>query len=192
MFIGLFFGSFNPIHTGHLMIANYLVESTSLDQVWFVVSPQNPLKTKQSLLNEYDRLHLVNLALEGNDKLRSSNIEFSLPQPSYTIDTLTYLKEKHKDHQFALLMGMDNLATFNKWKNYDVILKHHEIYVYPRPGYEFDPEVYENSRIHIVEDVPYLPISATFVRQNIKKGISMKYFLPDAVLNYIDQMNLYK
>ena len=192
MYIGLFFGSFNPIHTGHLMIANYIVESTSLDRIWFVVSPQNPLKQKQTLLNEYDRYHLVELAIEGNFNLMASNIEFSLPKPSYTIDTLTYLKEKHPKNEFALIMGMDNAASLPKWKNYEILLSQYRIYIYPRPGYEMMPDLQSNPNLEIVPGVPYLPISSTFIREQIKAGKSMRYFLPDQVRIYIEEMGLFK
>ena len=192
MYIGLFFGSFNPIHTGHLMIANYIVESTSLDRVWFVVSPQNPLKQKQTLLNEYDRYHLVELAIEENYNLLASNIEFSLPKPSYTIDTLTYLKEKYPKNEFALIMGMDNAASLPKWKNFEILISKYRIYVYPRPGYEIMPDLQSNRNLEIVPGVPYLPISSTFIREQIRAGKSMRYFLPDKVRTYIEEMNLFK
>ncbi|HWB62467.1 MAG TPA: nicotinate (nicotinamide) nucleotide adenylyltransferase [Chitinophagales bacterium] len=190
MKIGLFFGSFNPVHNGHLIIANYICETTDLDKVWLVVSPQNPLKSKETLLRDYDRLHLINLALEYSQNLSASNIEFKLPKPSYTIDTLIYLKEKHPEHQFTLIMGSDNLATLHKWKNYEMLLRDYEIYVYLRRGFESNPYP-ENTNIHLL-DFPYLDISATFIRENIKRGISMQYFLPDAVWKYINDLNWYK
>lgn len=189
MKIGLFFGSFNPVHNGHLIIANYIRETTGLDNVWLVVSPHNPLKQKESLLNEHDRLHLINLAIEGNDKLRASSIEFELPRPSYTIDTLTYLKEKYPQHQFALIMGSDNLATLHKWKNYQLLLNN-PIYVYKRRGTEQNP--YADNKNITVFEMPYLDISATFIRDNIKRGISMQYFLPEKVWEYVKDMNLFK
>lgn len=189
MKIALFFGSFNPIHIGHLIIANYIAETQNVDKVWLVVSPHNPLKEKSSLLNEYDRLYLVNLAIDGNQKLEASNIEFFLPKPSYTIDTLTYLKEKFPQHQFSLIMGGDNLASISKWKNYELILKNHLIYLYNRPGHT----VTENKMSHIkVLNVPHLEISSSFIRESIANGISMKYFLPDAVEKYITEMNIFK
>lgn len=189
MKIALFFGSFNPIHIGHLIIANYIAETQNVDKVWLVVSPHNPLKEKSSLLNEYDRLYLVNLAIDGNQKLEASNIEFFLPKPSYTIDTLTYLKEKFPQHEFSLIMGGDNLASISKWKNYELILKNHLIYLYNRPGHT----VTENKMSHIkVLNVPYLEISSSFIRESIANGISMKYFLPDAVEKYITEMNIFK
>jgi nicotinate-nucleotide adenylyltransferase len=189
MKIALFFGSFNPIHIGHLIIANYIAETQNVDKVWLVVSPHNPLKEKSSLLNEYDRLYLVNLAIDGNQKLEASNIEFFLPKPSYTIDTLTYLKEKFPQHEFSLIMGGDNLASISKWKNYELILKNHLIYLYNRPGHT----VTENKMSHIkVLNVPHLEISSSFIRESIANGISMKYFLPDAVEKYITEMNIFK
>jgi nicotinate-nucleotide adenylyltransferase len=189
MKIALFFGSFNPIHIGHLIIANYIAETQNVDKVWLVVSPHNPLKEKSSLLNEYDRLYLVNLAIDGNQKLEASNIEFFLPKPSYTIDTLTYLKEKFPQHEFSLIMGGDNLASISKWKNYELILKNHLIYLYNRPGHT----VTKNKMSHIkVLNVPYLEISSSFIRESIANGISMKYFLPNAVEKYITEMNIFK
>ncbi len=190
MKIGLFFGSFNPIHNGHLIIANYICETTDLDKVWFVVSPQNPFKKKDSLLNEYDRLHLINLAIEGNKNLSSSDIEFKLPKPSYTIGSLTHLKEKFPQHQFSLIMGGDNLSNLDKWKNADIILKHYPIYVYSRSSEDKNP--FSNHKgIHLL-DVPMLDISATFIRENIRNGISMQYFLPDKVWAYIKENGWYK
>jgi nicotinate-nucleotide adenylyltransferase len=190
MKIGLFFGSFNPVHNGHLIIANYVCEATDLDKVWLVVSPQNPLKPKESLLREYDRLHLINIAIEDNKNLQASNIEFKLPKPSYTIDTLIYLKDKYPQHQFSLIMGSDNLGTIHKWKNYELILKNYPIYAYNRRGSEQNP--YPQHKNITFLNFPFLDISATFIRENIKKGLSMQYFLPDAVWKYIDGTNLYK
>ena len=190
MKIGLFFGSFNPVHNGHLIIANYLCETTALDKVWLVVSPQNPLKKKEGLLNQYDRLHLIRLAIEGNNNLAVSDIEFSLPLPSYTIDTLTHLKEKYPQHEFSLIMGSDNLDSLHKWKNYELLLEHYSFYVYRRRGADAHsfPDLPNIHRL----DFPYLDISATFIRHNIKKGISMRYFLPEPIWAYIDEGNLYR
>lgn len=190
MKIGLFFGSFNPIHTGHLIIANYLQQTTDLEKVWLVVSPQNPLKSKDTLLNEYDRLHLINLAIEGNPNLSVSNIEFTLPKPSYTIDTLVYLSEKYPQHQFCLIMGSDNIETLHKWKNYQQILDKYPLYVYKRRGSDSNPYA-GNPNVQMLE-FPFIDISATFIREGIKKGISMQYFLPNKVWEYINDMNLYK
>lgn len=191
MRIGLFFGSYNPVHMGHLIIANHMVTHTSLDEIWFVVSPQNPFKERPTLLNEYDRLHLVELAVEEDDRFRASNIEFSLPKPSYTIDTLTYLAEKYPNHQFALLMGSDNLNSFKKWKNYKAILKHYSIYIYTRPGYT-ESELHNHPQVTVLDDVPLLHISATFIRDQVKRGYSIRYLLPDAVRKYILEMGFYK
>ena len=190
MKIGLFFGSFNPVHNGHLIIANYICETTDLDKVWLVVSPQNPFKEKQNLLNKYDRLHLIRLAIEDNGNLRASDIEFNLPIPSYTIDTLTHLKEKYPEHEFSLIMGGDNLKSLHKWKNYELILKNHDIYVYKRSDATENPYP-ELVRVHCL-DVPLLDISATFIREQIQQGHSMQYFLPDKVWEYVRNSNLYK
>ena len=187
---GLFFGSFNPIHIGHLIIANYFAEETDLDQVWFVVSPQNPFKTKNSLLDERHRLYMVNLAIEDNYKLQASNIEFHLPQPSYTIDTLAYLKEKYPDHEFILIMGSDNLLSFQKWKNYEQILKSHRIYIYTRA--EEDKITYDLSGDIRFFDVPLINISSTYIRNNISMGKSVRYLVPEKVWQHLIEMNFYK
>lgn len=190
MKVGLFFGSFNPVHTGHMIIVNYMATQTDLDQVWLVVSPQNPLKPKSVLANDYDRLHLVKLAVGENPLLHASNIEFGLPKPSYTIDTLAYLKEKHPGKQFVLIMGGDNLATLHKWKNYEILLRDYEIYLYKRPKYELgDLENHPNIR-HF--EAPMLDISATYIRQCILQGFSVQYLVPDAVFDYLAGSSLYK
>lgn len=191
MEIGLFFGSFNPVHIGHLIIANHLLGHTALEQVWFVVSPQNPLKPKQSLLNEYDRLHLVELAIEDNDRLRSSNVEFNLPRPSYTVDTLAYLFDKHPQHHFSLLMGSDNLNSLRRWKNHEQILKHHHIYVYRRDS-DMDQELERHPSVTILEGVPILAISASFIREQVREGRSIQYLVPDQVRDYIEKANLFR
>lgn len=188
--IGLFFGSFNPIHIGHLIIANYMANYTVLDEVWFIVSPQNPFKEKKSLGNMYDRLEMVNLAIEDTDNLRVSDIEFNLPQPSYTIDTLVYLQEKYPNKDFVLIMGEDNLAGFMKWKNADIILRDYKIIVYPRPGYDGD-----NLKSHssvTMTDTPMMELSSTFIRQAIKENKSIKFFTPDKVADFIDKKGLYR
>lgn len=190
MKVGLFFGSFNPIHIGHLIIGNYVREHSDLDQIWFVVSPQNPFKKKSTLLNDYDRLHLVELAIEGNDNFRASNIEFSLPQPSYTIDTLTFLKDKHPENEFSLIMGSDNLLTIDKWKNYEALLKYYRLLVYQRPG--FDSVKDFKGKIQVLKDVPLLNISSSKIRMMIKDGHSIKYLVTEPVAQYIKEMNLYK
>jgi len=190
MKIGLFFGSFNPVHIGHMIIANHMVEYTDLSQVWMVVSPHNPLKEKTSLARDSDRLHLVRLAIGDNPKIRVSNVEFSLPVPSYTIDTLTYLREKYPKKQFSLIMGGDNLESIEKWKNYEVLLSDYDIYIYQRPGFE-NKKYADNPRITIV-DAPMLDISATFIRNAIKSGKSVRYLVPDEVFEYLENSVLYR
>ena len=190
MKIGLYFGSFNPIHMGHLIIANHIVEQTNLDQVWLVVSPQNPLKPAASLLNEYQRLHLVQLAIEDNHKLRASDVEFKLPKPSYTIDTLTYLQEKHPAHQFKVIMGSDSYSNIGKWKNAAVLLKNYNIVIYQRPGYLLNSDNVP-STIEIVK-APMLDISATEIRNSIKKNKSIQYLVSEKVRIEIDKNGYYK
>lgn len=190
MKIGLFFGSFNPVHTGHMIIANHMAHRTDLDQVWLVVSPQNPLKPSASLANDYDRLHLVQLAIADNPRLRVSPVEFSLPKPSYTIDTLTYLREKHPEHDFILIMGGDNLNTLHKWKNYEKLLELYRIYIYKRPLYELGP-LKDHPHVRLVE-APLLDISATYIRESIRKGFNIQYLVPDPVYNYLLGSNMYK
>lgn len=190
MKIGLFFGSFNPVHTGHLIIANYFAEETDLDQVWFVVSPQNPFKTKNSLLDEKHRLYMVNLAIEDNYKLQASNIEFHLPKPSYTIDTLTYLQEKYPANEFILIMGSDNLVTLNKWKNFEQILKLHKIFIYTRA--EYDLKTYNLKGDIRFFDVPILNISSTYIRNNLSLGKSVRYLVPEKVWQHLNEMHFYK
>jgi len=190
MKVGLFFGSYNPIHIGHLAIANYMVEFSDLDELWMVVSPQNPFKTRKNLLNEYDRFKLVELALNDDIKIKASNIEFILPKPSYTIDTLTYLSDKHPQKEFAIIMGSDNLMNFHKWKNAEQILKYYQLYVYPRPNISID-EYKNNSKITIV-DAPLMEISSSFIRESIKNNKDIRYFLPEKVYDYIKQMHFYE
>lgn len=191
MKIGLFFGSFNPVHVGHMIIANYMATQTDLQQVWFIVSPQNPLKPKRTLLRDYDRLHLVQLAIGDNLLLRASDVEFNLPKPSYTIDTLTVLKEKYPDKEFVLIMGGDNLGTFHKWKNYELLLRDFEIYVYDRPAYD-KGELMTHPKVHLHDEVPMMEISATYIRDCLKNNQSIQYLVPDAVYYYLTQFNLYK
>ena len=188
--IGLFFGSFNPVHVGHMIIANYMVEHSDLDQIWMVVSPQNPHKQKKSLASEYDRLHLVKLAIGDIPHIKASNVEFKLPQPSYTIDTLTYLTERHPDHEFSLIMGGDNLGSFHKWKNYELILERHHIYVYRRPTYELG-ELATHEKVSIL-DAPLLQISASYIRAQIAESKSIKYLVTDTVYDYLKESTLYK
>ncbi|MBK9336719.1 MAG: nicotinate-nucleotide adenylyltransferase [Lewinellaceae bacterium] len=184
MKIGLFFGSFNPIHTGHLIIANYMATQTDLDRVWLVVSPHNPLKPKKSLARDYDRLHLVRLGIGENPLLEASNVEFNLPKPSYTVDTLAYLREKYPDRTFALIMGGDNLATLHLWKNYEFLLAHYDIYVYKRPDTDVGAYI-AHPRIHICQ-APMLDISATYIRECLRTGKSVRYLVPDAVWEYLE------
>lgn len=189
--IGLYFGSYNPIHIGHLAIANYMVEYTDIDQLWFVVSPQNPLKKKNNLLDDYQRLELVHRAVDGDDRFRASNIEFSLPKPSYTVDTLVYLKDQHPNYHFQILMGSDNLESFHKWKNYKTIIEEYGIIVYPRPG--FDPEkVQVEKNITIAEKVPLMEISSSFIRKAIREGKDVRHFLPQKSWEYLAEMNFYR
>ena len=188
--IGLFFGSFNPIHIGHLIIANFMATQTDLDEVWLVVSPQNPLKEKSSLAKDHDRLHLVRLAIDDNPALRVSDVEFSLPKPSYTIDTLAFLDEKFPQHEFALIMGGDNLKSFHKWKNYEVILRKHQIYVYKRPNYETG-ELSSHSNVHLF-DAPMMSISASYIRNCIREKKSIRYLVPPEVFEYLSGSQLYK
>lgn len=190
MRVGLFFGSFNPVHIGHMIIASHLIEYAPLDQLWMVLSPQNPFKERDSLANDYDRLHLLNLAIGSHPKIKSSNVEFSLPRPSYTIDTLTYLKEKHPGKVFSLIMGGDNLANFHKWKNYEKIIADHDIYIYKR-GKAKKIHFEHQDRIMYLE-APLLEISATFIRNAIKHGKSVQYMVPDAVFEYLNTYPIYK
>lgn len=187
--VGLFFGSFNPIHIGHLIIANYMANFTSLDEVWFVVSPQNPFKEKKSLGNMYDRLEMVHLAIEGAEKLRVSDIEFGLPQPSYTIDTLIYLSEKYPNKEFVLIMGEDNLASLHKWKNADILLRDYKIIVYPRPGY--DAGKLKSHPSVTLTDTPLMELSSTFLRKAIKENKSIQFYTPEKVIAFIDKKGLY-
>jgi nicotinate-nucleotide adenylyltransferase len=190
MKIALFFGSFNPIHIGHLIIANHIVNNTDCDKVWMVVSPHNPLKEKAGLLNEFDRLHLVQLAVEDNEKLVACNEEFYLPKPSYTIDTLTHLQEKYPTYEFSLVMGSDNILNIDKWKNYELLLERYTIYIYNRPEYNSD-NIKIKGDIRFLE-VPLLDISSTYIRNNIKENKSIKYLLHPSVEKYILDYNLYK
>ena len=187
---GLFFGSYNPIHNGHLIIANYMANHTELDEVWVVVSPHNPLKNKSGLTNMYDRLEMASLATEQAENIRVSDIEFALPQPSYTIDTLTYLHEKYPQKEFVLIMGADNLVSFKKWKNYEVLLENYQIYVYPRPGAEVSE--WENHPAITFTNTPLMEISSTFIRMSIKEKKNVQFFLPDKVINFIDGKGMYK
>jgi len=189
MKIGLYFGSFNPIHTGHLIIASHVLNETDLEKIWFVVSPQNPFKPSATLLNEYDRLHLVQQAIEADDRLRASEIEFSLPKPSYTAHTLTYLGEKYPSHQFSIIMGSDSFQNLSNWKNGEVIAANYPLLIYRRPGFEINNTL--NANITIME-APLLEISATHIRELIKLGKSIRYLVPDVVEKEIEKSGFYR
>jgi nicotinate-nucleotide adenylyltransferase len=192
MKIGLYFGTFNPIHVGHLTIANHMAEYSDLDQVWFVVTPHSPFKKKSSLLDNHHRYQMVDRAVEDYPNLRASDIEFNLPQPNYTINTLVYLEEKYPDYEFALIMGEDNLKSFHKWKNYEGILEQHHIYVYPRISEGQRETHFDNHpKIHKV-DAPIMELSSTFIRNAIKEGKNIRPMLPEHVWSYLDEMNFYK
>lgn len=191
--IGLFFGSFNPIHIGHLILANYILENSDMDELWFVVSPQNPFKDKKSLLNDHNRLYMVQLAVKNYPNMRASNVEFSLPKPSYTIDTLTYLHEKYPEYSFSLIMGEDNLDSLHKWKNADILIKNHHIIVYPRvfDGAKKDSEYLRHDNISLVK-APIIELSATEIRNMIKEGKNVRPMLPPEVFEYLDGSSFYK
>jgi nicotinate-nucleotide adenylyltransferase len=188
--IGLFFGSFNPIHIGHMIIANIMAENTDLNKVWFVVSPQNPFKPAKGLLHEFDRYDLIKAAIADNYKLEVSDVEFALPKPSYTIDTLAVLSEKHPNKTFRVIMGEDNLTSFEKWKNHDQILDHYGLYVYPRPGVT-NSDLRRHANVKIVE-APLLDISATYIRQCLKDNKSVRYLVPEPVEQMLRLRNFYK
>jgi nicotinate-nucleotide adenylyltransferase len=190
MKIGLYFGSFNPIHNGHLIIANYIVQNTALEQVWFVISPQNPLKKSSTLLNEYHRLYLVQVSIEDEPALKATDIEFRLPKPSYTIDTLTYLDEKFPTHQFSVIMGSDSFLNLPEWKNYRQILKNYSVYVYERPGFKPD-NIYQSADINILK-APLIEISSTYIRKVIQNGKSIRYLVPEKVRLEIEQNGYYR
>lgn len=189
MKIGLFFGSFNPIHVGHLIIANYMVQHSDLDKIWMVVTPHNPHKNRATLADDYDRLHLVTLAVEPEPKLEACDIEFDLPKPSYTIDTLIYLQEAYPDDDFVLIMGGDNLGTLHKWKNYEILLRDYKIYVYHRPNYDLG-ELQNHPSVQLF-DAPLMQISSSLIRKLRKEGKSIRYLVTEAVLEGIEKGNLY-
>lgn len=190
MKIGLYFGSFNPIHTGHLIVANVMVESTELDEVWFVVSPQNPFKKSKSLAHEFDRIDLVNAAIHDNYHLKACDIEFNMPKPSYTIDTLTYLSERYPNKSFSLILGEDNLKSFPKWKNAEKILEQYSLKVYPRPGAQ-PSDLIKRPNVELI-NAPMIDISATFIRNSIKNNKSIKYLVPESVVELIKGKKLYQ
>lgn len=190
MKVGLFFGSFNPIHIGHLIIANHVLNETSIDKLWMVVSPHNPLKASSSLLNEYNRLFLVQLAVEDDHRMRASEIEFSLPRPSYTIDTLTYLQEKYPAYEFSVIMGSDSFQNIQKWKNADKLLADYSIVIYKRPGFDIKENNLPSSLT--VLQAPFLDISATAIREFLRQGKSVRYLLPDKVREEIEKSGYYK
>lgn len=188
--VGLFFGSFNPVHNGHMIIANYILEYTELEQIFFVVSPQNPFKEKANLLEDYHRLALIREAIGENDKFHACDIEFKMPKPSYTIDTLTYLKEKYPEKIFSLIMGSDNLQNFHKWKNANQIIENHILYIYPRPGFD-DTKFKEVKNITLIK-APLMEISATFIRNAVKEKKDIRYFLPEKAWKYLKEMHFYE
>ncbi len=187
---GLYFGSFNPIHIGHLAIANFMIEFTDLEQLWFVVSPQNPLKEKRSLLKDYHRLEMVRLAVDDDDRFRASDIEFKLPSPSYTIDTLAYLEEKHPGREFQLVMGADGLRTFHKWKHADLLQRNYHRLIYPRPG-EIQGQNPEPPNATLV-NAPLMDISSSFIRKAISKGKDVRHLVPAKAYQYMREMHFYE
>lgn len=189
MNIGLYFGSFNPVHVGHLIIANQILNETDIKKIWFVVSPQNPLKAGSNLLNEYDRLHFLRIATEDDKRIKVSDIEFHLPKPSYTSNTLAYLEEKYPTQQFAIIMGSDSFQNLHKWKNHEIIIKQYPIYVYKRPGFEIENKI--KAKLHVVE-APLLEISSTQIREFIKQRKSIRYLVPDKVLEEIERGGYYR
>jgi len=187
---GLFFGSFNPIHIGHMMLANYMVEFANLSEIWFIVSPQNPLKPKETLLADYHRYYMVQLAVEDDARFRASNIESGLPKPSYTINTLVYLQEKYPGHRFVLIAGADNFKHFHKWKNYEVLLDNYQFLIYPRLGSGLEP--YQDHQNVIPVNAPVVEVSSSFIRKAVKEKKDIRYFLPPKVYQYIVEMHFYE
>ncbi|MGM0624789.1 MAG: nicotinate (nicotinamide) nucleotide adenylyltransferase [Bacteroidota bacterium] len=191
---GLFFGTFNPVHHGHMMIANYMHEFTDLDEIWFIITPQSPFKTKSSMLEDRDRLHLVRLAIGDDYNMQASDVEFSLPKPNYTIHTLTHLREKHHSREFILIMGGDNLYDLHKWYNYEKILEDYRIYVYNRPGADI-PERWKDALsqgVISLFDAPQMEISSSFIRNSIAEGKNISRFMPENVYIYIKEMHFYE
>ncbi|MEC4113646.1 nicotinate (nicotinamide) nucleotide adenylyltransferase [Myroides pelagicus] len=194
MKVGLYFGTFNPIHIGHLVIANHMVQFTDLDEVWMVVTPHSPLKKKKGLLEDFHRIHMVNLATADYDYIKPSDIEFNLPQPNYTVNTMAHLHERFPKHEFALLMGQDNLDSLPKWKNYEVLLDRYQIYVYPRifTGKQEENPLKDHANVHLVDKAPIMEISATFIRNSIKEGKNIMPLLDKEVWKYIDHNLFFK
>ena len=188
MKVGLFFGSFNPIHNGHLIIANHILNESDIEKVWFVVSPQNPFKNAESLLNNYDRLHLVSKATENDLRMKASDIEFHLPKPSYTVTTLAYLKEKYPEHEFVIIIGSDSFQNLSKWKNFEIIVNNYQIIIYKRPGFEVENNI--RAKI-LIMNAPLLEISATYIRDLIKKNKSIKYLVPENIEEEIKTNRFY-
>ena len=189
MNIGLYFGSFNPIHIGHLIIANHVLNETSINKIWFIVSPQNPLKESKTLLNEFDRLHLVRLATQDDNRIKCSDIEFNLPKPSYTSNTLAFLSEKYPEHQFSIIMGSDSYQNLDKWKNYETIINNYSIYVYKREGYEIKKTFNKEA---VVLNAPIIQISASQIREHIRSAKSIRYLVPEIVREEIESRKFYK
>lgn len=189
MNIGLYFGSFNPIHIGHLIIANHVLNETDIEKIWFIISPQNPLKESKTLLNEFDRLHLVRLATQDDNRMKCSDIEFSLPRPSYTSGTMMFLSEKYPDHKFSLIMGSDSYQNLDKWKNYETLISHYPIYVYKRQGHEIEKEFIKKP---IILNAPIIQVSASRIRELIKSGKSIRYLVPEIVREEIETRKFYK
>jgi len=189
--VGLYFGSFNPIHVGHVVIAQYMASFSDLDEVWMVVSPHNPFKKKANLLDERARFHLAQLAVEKHPNIRVSDVEFDLPQPSFTADTLAHLREKHSDHAFCLIMGSDNLIHFPKWKNAEYLMKEFPVYVYPRPGFPIDDSIKERLEVHEI-NAPLMELSSSFIRKALKEGHDVSAMIPDSAWHEIDLMNYFR
>ena len=190
MKIGLYFGTYNPVHIGHMAIAGYFSEFTDLDMVWMVVTPHNPHKPAGSLLQDHHRFEMVRRAIGDYKNLKPSKIEFTLPKPSFTVNTLAHIQEQHPEHEFCLIMGSDNLMTFKKWKNWEEILKHYNLYVYPRPNYD-GGELMHHEKVHVV-GAPLMEISSSFIRKAIQNKNDIRFMLPESVYQYIDEMNFYK
>ncbi len=188
--VGLYFGSFNPIHNGHTMLANYIVEYAGLDSLWFVISPHNPLKDKASLLKDHHRMYMVELAIENDERFEVCDIEFYMPQPSYTIDTLVCLSEKFPNNEYYLICGMDNLQNFHKWKNHEMILENYRLLVYPRKGYSSNDLV--NHKSVTIIDAPEIDVSSSFIRNAVSQKKDVRYFMPPKVYKYIVDMHFYE